>query len=106
MLCRDAAADQKLLEQLRHFPRVFHCWLLYITQIDPNRLLQVLTELGRHDDIAHLLIVNAFEQTTLEARRDALKKTAQVIGKTVDAGRKDMAFFYEVGVVMQISCRL
>lgn len=83
---------EQLLGLLRHFPRVFESWLLYVGQLDANKLLQIRNYLGQIDEVAALLVEDALKETEVGKRREALKKTLGVVGNAVSAGRKEMAF--------------
>lgn len=83
---------EQLLALLRHFPRVFESWLLYVSELDANRVLQIRNYLGEIDEVAALLIEDALKETDVGKRREALKKTLGVVSNAVAAGRKEMLF--------------
>lgn len=83
---------EQLLGLLRHFPRVFESWLLYVSELDANRVLQVRNFLGEVDEVTALLIEDALKEIDVNKRREALKKTLGVVSNAVSAGRKEMLF--------------
>lgn len=88
----EEGVPEQLLGLLRHFPRVFESWLLYVSELDANRVLQVRNFLGEIDEVASLLIEDALKEIDVNKRRDALKKTLGVVSNAVSAGRKEMLF--------------
>ena len=88
----EEGVPEQLLGLLRHFPRVFESWLLYVSELDANRVLQVRNFLGGIDEVASLLIEDALKEIDVNKRRDALKKTLGVVSNAVSAGRKEMLF--------------
>lgn len=82
---------------MRHFPKVFQSWMFYLQQSDESQFLQVLNDLGRVDDVVHLLIENAWNETDITHRKEALKKVLSVVNGAISAGRKEMAFYQHVG---------
>lgn len=88
----EEGVPEQLLGLLRHFPRVFESWLLYVSELDANRVLQVRNFLGEIDEVAALLIEDALKEIDVNKRRDALKKTLGVVSNAVSAGRKEMLF--------------
>ena len=88
----EEGVPEQLLGLLRHFPRVFESWLLYVSELDANGVLQVRNFLGEIDEVASLLIEDALKEIDVNKRRDALKKTLGVVSNAVSAGRKEMLF--------------
>ena len=88
----EEGVPEQLLGLLRHFPRVFESWLLYVSELDANRVLQVRNFLGEIDEVASLLIEDALKEIDVNKRRDALKKTLGMVSNAVSAGRKEMLF--------------
>lgn len=88
----EEGVPEQLLGLLRHFPRVFESWLLYVSELDANRVLQVRNFLGEIDEVAALLIEDALKEIDVNKRREALKKTLGVVSNAVSAGRKEMLF--------------
>ena len=88
----EEGVPEQLLGLLRHFPRVFESWLLYVSELDANRVLQIRNFLGEIGEVAALLIEDALKEVDVTKRRDALKKTLGVVGNAVSAGRKEMVF--------------
>ena len=81
---------EKLLELLRHFPRIFNSWLFYLQQSNVNRLLNVMNALLRYDDVFNLLVIDAYHQ---------LKG---IMTNVVNAGRKDLQFYVHVRIMMMM----
>ena len=48
----EEGVPEQLLGLLRHFPRVFESWLLYVSDLDANRVLQVRNFLREIDEVA------------------------------------------------------
>lgn len=89
-------SSAKILDLLRHFPRVFNSWLFYLKQADPNRLLEVMQSLLRYEEVFDLLVVNAHKSLDLQQRKIALNQMKDVFQTVVHAGRKDMQFYLTV----------
>ena len=85
-----------MIDLLKHFPKVFNTWLYFIKITDPNRYLTIIDSLGRCEDVFHLLIANAYKETDLIKRKEALKKVLAVVNTAVNAGRKEMHYYANV----------
>lgn len=98
VIYRDAPeVPSSLLDLMSHFPLVFHSWLFYLEQTDPNRLLSVMNSMGKCDEVVHLLLCDAYNELELAKRKAALQNVQRVIATAVSAGRKDMQFYADVG---------
>ena len=86
----------KLIDLLKHFPKVFNTWLFFLKITNPNRFLTTIDSLGRCEDVFHMLIVNAYKETDLPKRKEALKKVVSVVNAVVNAGRKEMNYYTHV----------
>ena len=89
---------EKLLELLRHFPRIFN----YLQQSNVNRLLNVMNALLRYDDVFNLLVIDAYHQLDLTKRKEALAKIKGIMTNVVNAGRKDLQFYVHVRIMMMM----
>ena len=96
----EETVPEKLLELLRHFPRIFNSWLFYLQQSDVNRLLNVMNALLRYEDVFNLLVIDAYHQLDLTKRKEALAKIKGIMTNVVNAGRKDLQFYVHVCVLM------
>lgn len=89
---------EKLLDLLRHFPRIFNSWLFYLQQSDVNRLMNVMNSLLRYEDVFNLLVINAYHQLDLTKRKEAFATIKGVMTNIVNAGRKDLQFYVHVNL--------
>lgn len=81
---------------LKHFPKIFNSWLLYIHLLNPNRYLTIMNSLGRCEDVFHLLIVDAYKEIDLSKRKEALKKIIPIVKTAISAGHKELQFYEKV----------
>ena len=44
---------------LRHFPRVFHCWLTAVRNVSPGRFMEVMGQLQRWETVFDLSVREA-----------------------------------------------
>ena len=81
---------------LRHFPRVFHCWLQTVRNLSPGRFMEVMEKLQRWETVFDLSVTQALGEQSLGSRRSALEREKKRFGALVSAGRKDLEFFVSV----------
>lgn len=88
--------QSKLIDILKHFPKIFNSWLLYVRLLNPNRYLTIMNSLGRCEEVFHLLIVDAYKEIDLNKRKEALKKIIPIVNTAVSAGHKELQFYVKV----------
>lgn len=74
--------------------------MYFIKITDPNRYLTIIDSLGKCEDVFHLLIANAYKETDLMKRKEALKKVVGVVNTAINAGRKEMHYYATVCSVL------
>ena len=81
---------------LRHFPRVFHCWLTAVRNVSPGRFMEVMGQLQRWETVFDLSVREALGGESLGSRRSVLERTKKRFGELVAAGRRDLEFYVSV----------
>lgn len=92
----------KLIDLLKHFPKIFHSWLFYIKTTNPNRYLSILNSMGKCEDVISLYITDAYKENELGKRKESLKKILPVVNTAISAGRKDIQYYKKVQMLRRI----